>query len=287
MTVTVILYQFAQKFIGKRQKLNRKDKMPIITLTTDFGMRDPYVAAMKGVLRKLCPDVALDDLTHDIAPQDILEAALIDEAATPWYPENTVHLIVVDPGVGADRRPIAVRSGSHIFVAPDNGLLTLWLQQHPLEWAYEISPQAPGIATISNTFHGRDIFAPAAAWLAAGGDPTALGNLLSSLQQLDVPKPVTDDDNRIEGVVIHVDRFGNCITNIRQDMFEFSSAWNVYIGGNVLPLCSTYSDVEPGTPLALFGGSGRLEIAVNQGNAARQFGFTRMTPISANLKIPC
>ena len=254
--------------------------MPIITLTTDFGMRDPYVASMKGVLRKLCPKVFLDDLAHDIAPQDILEAALFVEAAMPWYPENTVHLIVVDPGVGTERRPVAARTGGHVFVVPDNGLLTFWLQKYPLEWAYEICPQAPGITAISKTFHGRDIFAPAAAWLATDGAPAALGNSLASLQHMDIPEPIKNSNTHINGVVIHIDRFGNCITNIRQDSCNLSSACSIHIGGNTLSLCSTYGDVPPGAPLALFGSSGRLEIAVNQGNAARQFGFARSTALS-------
>lgn len=252
--------------------------MPIITLTTDFGMRDPYVAAMKGVLRQFCPDAVIDDLTHDIAPQDVLEAALFLEAAVPWYPENAVHLVVVDPGVGTARRSVAVRAGGHFFVAPDNGLLSLWLGQHKLEWVYKISPLAPGVGNISNTFHGRDIFAPAAAWLANGGDPHALGEPAACLQQLDVPMPAVCGDH-ISGVIIHIDRFGNCMTNIRRGDVVVSPGCKVHVGKSALPLCGTYGDVAPGVPLALFGSSGRLEIAVNQGNAARLYTAARMMEI--------
>ena len=254
--------------------------MVTITLTTDFGMRDPYVAAMKGVLRQHCPEAMIDDLTHDIAPQDIIEAALFIEAAMPWYPEGSVHLVVVDPGVGTARRPIAVSTGSHIFVTPDNGLLSLWLNDHTLDWAYEINPAALNCDIISNTFHGRDVFAPAAAWLANGGNPAALGNTLSDLKQLDVPEPVHKDNNQIAGVILHVDRFGNCITNIRhEDSMVTAETQCAYAGDDRFPLCDTYSDTPPGAPLALYGSSERLEIAVNQGNAARQFGLTRWTPV--------
>ncbi len=254
--------------------------MPIITLTTDFGSRDPYVAAMKGVLRRHCPDVTIDDLTHEITPQDILETALFLEAAMPWYPEDTVHLVVVDPGVGTKRRPIAARAGGHIFVGPDNGLMTLWLLRHQLEWAFQIKAGTNANAVISNTFHGRDIFAPAAAWLANGGEPHALGEAIDSLQQLQLPLPKRDGPYRY-GVIIHIDRFGNCVTNIQREQEAHPSpGGTIHVGDHVFPLHTTYGDVDAGAPLALYGSSGRLEIAVNQGNAARQFGLARMMAVT-------
>ncbi len=251
--------------------------MTIITLTTDFGMRDPYVAAMKGVLRRHCPKATIDDLTHDIAPQDILEAALFIEAAIPWYPKGTVHLIVVDPGVGTARRPVAVSAGGHVFVGPDNGLLTLWLMRHKMDWAYQIRPDANNGVMISNTFHGRDIFAPAAAWLADGGAPEALGDAATSLDKLPLPTTRRDGKGRQAGVIIHIDHFGNCITNIqREGDTDGTIAGTVHVGDHIFPLHTTYGDVAPGAPLALYGSGNRLEIAVNQGNAARQFGLARM-----------
>ncbi|MCK5861111.1 MAG: SAM-dependent chlorinase/fluorinase [Candidatus Hydrogenedentes bacterium] len=252
--------------------------MPVITLTSDFGMRDPYAAAMKGVLRKHCPSVFIDDLTHDIAPQDILEAALFLEAAVPSYPEGTIHLVVVDPGVGTSRRAIAVGAGGHVFVAPDNGLLSLWLKKYLPDWIYEIDPAVVDAAAISNTFHGRDIFAPAAAWLANGGIPSRLGNELPHIKQLNIPDPIYTDDNQITGTILHIDRFGNCITNIRREEVE-TKIDSVHAGNHVIAFNNTYSDVPVHVPLALYGSGDRLEIAVNQANASRQLGLTRGTPV--------
>ena len=260
--------------------------MALITLTTDFGMRDPYVAAMKGVLRCLCPDAVIDDLSHDIAPQNILEAALFLEGAVPWYPANTIHLVVVDPGVGTLRRPVAVGADGHVFVAPDNGVLSLWLAEHSLDWAYQISPKALGNQAVSNTFHGRDIFAPAAARLACGHDPATLGEGVTDLQRIKIPEPEHTDDNRIAGAIIHIDRFGNCITNIRREKPSADVGCRVHIGDYAFPVHSTYGDVAPGTPLALYGSGNRLEIAVNQGNAALQFGFAHMASVILELPFP-
>jgi len=250
----------------------------MITLTTDFGVRDPYVAAMKGVLRRRCPGAIIDDLTHDIAPQDVLEAALFIEDAAPWFPDGTIHLVVVDPGVGTTRRPIAAGSGGHLFVCPDNGALTLWLGRHKLDWAYEIISDASATEMVSSTFHGRDIFAPAAAALANGGDPATLGKPVTDLVRIQIPAPDCYDKGRISGVIIHIDHFGNCITNIRRE-HNAVAAGAVYIGDCAFPLAKTYGDVPPGEPLALYGSGGRLEIAVNQGHAARQFGLAHMTQV--------
>lgn len=258
--------------------------MALITLTTDFGMRDPYVAAMKGVLRCHCPDAVIDDLSHDIAPQNILETALFLEGAVPWYPADTIHLVVVDPGVGTSRRPVAAGAGGHVFVAPDNGVLSLWLAAHPLDWAYQIDPKALGGNAISKTFHGRDIFAPVAARLACGHDPVTLGESVTDLQRIEIPEPEYTDDNRIAGVIIHIDRFGNCITNIHRDNPGAGMGCTVHIGDYIFPVHTTYGDVAPGTPLALYGSGARLEIAVNQGNAAQQFGFAQMA--SVTLTVP-
>ncbi len=226
--------------------------MSIITVTTDFGTRDPYVAAMKGVLRCHCPEAIIDDLSHEIAPQDILEAALFLEAAVPWYPKGSIHLVVVDPGVGTARRPVAACAGGHIFVGPDNGLLTLWLMRYELEWAYEIKTDAQNGVAISNTFHGRDIFAPAAAWLADGGAPDALGQAVTSLEKLRLPATKRDEKHRQVGVIIHIDRFGNCITNMQHDEEAVAEGTaEVHVGDHIFPLHSIYGDVMPGAPLAL------------------------------------
>jgi len=147
---------------------------PLVTLTTDFGHRDPYVAAMKGVLHQRCPAVHIEDLSHDLAPQDLIEAALFVEAAMPYYPPGTFHIVVVDPGVGTARRPLALKADGQYFICPDNGLMTLYLQQHPLETAHVITNPAWMLPEVSATFHGRDIFASAAAMLASGSSLEAV-----------------------------------------------------------------------------------------------------------------
>ena len=253
-----------------------------VTLTTDFGWRDPYVAAMKGVLLRGCPDeLRIIDLSHEIAPRDVLEGALFLAAALPYFPEGTVHLAVIDPGVGTARRPIAVTAAGQAVVCPDNGLLTLFARAHPLEQAHEIAAGRPARAAVSATFHGRDVFAPAAARLACG---EALGDLGPALDAreivaLDIPRP-RREGAVIRGEVIHVDRFGNAISNIDRATIGDAAVREVRAGGRVLGARRrTYSDVAEGEALALLGGSGQLEIAVNGGNASVQLGLGRGDPI--------
>lgn len=255
--------------------------MGIITLTTDFGTYDPYVAAMKGVLRRLCPDAVVDDLSHEIAPHDITEAMFFLEGAVPWYPLGAVHVVVVDPGVGTQRRPIALSTGGIILVGPDNGVFSVFLAASGADWTYAINPAAFGASEVSDTFHGRDIFAPAAAWLANGGEPARLGAPVTDPVMLHLPETVWQNDAPAVGCVVHIDRFGNCITNIRRrNESQAASSLRIGIGGHTLPLCRTYGDVLPGRPLALYGSGGRLEIAVNQGNAARLLGISRTDSVN-------
>lgn len=244
---------------------------PRITLTTDFGTRDPYVAAMKGVISTICPEAALFDLSHDIAPQAIAEGALFVAGAAPWFPAGTVHVVVVDPGVGSDRRAVAVRAGGQVFICPDNGLLTLFLRQHPVEEARFIEERRYMHTSISPTFHGRDVFAPVGAHVARGVPLAELGPAAERLVALDWPEPERLDDGRIRGVVVHVDRFGNLITNIPESMVraadvEAARVWAASRGP--WPVRRTYSDAPRGEALALFGSAGYLEIGVNGGSAA-------------------
>ncbi len=251
---------------------------PIITLTTDFGLRDPYVAAMKGVLLKHCPDARIVDLTHDIAPQDLMDAALFADTALPWFPEGTIHVLVVDPGVGTARRPIAARAGGQCFVFPDNGLLTLLFRKHAVEKACVITSCPFMPEEVSQTFHGRDIFAPAAAWLASGHGLGTLGPPTSMLVELDFPAHVAGANGSVHGEVVHIDRFGNCITNIPSALFGDAAVSHcavIHNGAKTLPLRGTYADVARGAALALAGSSGRIEIAVRNGNAAALLGLQR------------
>lgn len=188
----------------------------MITLTTDFGTSDGYVAAMKGVMLSIHPDARLVDVTHEIDPQDVMEAAFVLRTTTPFFPPGTVHLVVVDPGVGTDRRAVAVRSGDQWFVGPDNGVFPLVLDdKEPDEIRVLDNPDAWRSGTPSTTFHGRDIFAPVAAHLDAGRAPEDIGSSANDLRPLRWAMPITDSHS-VQGYVAHVDRFGNCITNIRR-----------------------------------------------------------------------
>ncbi|HNR30657.1 MAG TPA: SAM-dependent chlorinase/fluorinase [Candidatus Hydrogenedentes bacterium] len=248
----------------------------LITLTTDFGTRDSYVAAIKGVIHRVCPDARIEDLTHDIPPQDVWEAAFFLAGAAPWFPVGTVHLVVIDPGVGTARRPIAAAAGGQVFVCPDNGVLTVVLDRCDLERAHVIKNAAFMLPAVSATFHGRDIFAPAAARLAGGADIASAGPEVDRIVLLEVPDPKRRAGGVIEGEIIHVDRFGNAVTNIPDTMLDRAVAHTFEAGGTAIAsLSRTYGDAEPGAPLALIGSSGRLEIAINQGNAAEVLGLGR------------
>lgn len=256
----------------------------LVTLTTDFGTRDPYVGAMKGVLRSICDPLTIDDLSHEIAPQDILEAALFLEQSIPFYPPGSVHLVVVDPGVGTARRPLAVYTGGNYFVCPDNGLLSLCVEQGGAYVAHELTAPAYRLAGLSDTFHGRDLFAPAAAWLASGVSLEQLGPRVEDMAMITLPKAVRVGES-IHGEIIHVDRFGNCITNIGRGLLEEARGYRVVAGRIELAgIHAVYGAAPVNTALALFGGSGRLEIALRDGNASAGLELGRATPVTLN---PC
>lgn len=252
----------------------------MITLTTDFGLRDPYVAAMKGVIHSLCPQARIEDLTHEIAPQDVGEAAFFLAGASPWFPRETIHVAVVDPGVGTKRRSIAVRAGGQYFIGPDNGIFTVLLREFPLENAHVIESPAFMLHNVSPTFHGRDVFAPMAAHLANGATLLDVGPAAGPLTALNIPEPQTRPGGVVEGEVVRVDRFGNAISNIHRRLCSVDCGCTVRAGGAaVSELSRTYGDRRAGELLALFGSSGYLEIAVNQGSAADGFGLHRGAPV--------
>lgn len=248
----------------------------LVTLTTDFGNRDPYVAAMKGVVWGAAPGCCILDLSHEIAPHNILEGALFLASALPYFPRKTIHVAVVDPGVGTSRRPIVVSAEGQMVVCPDNGLLTLYTRQHPLVEARVITnPRFMG-EQISPTFHGRDIFAPTAGRLACGAAPAEVGEQIDEIKLLDIPIPIRDENRCIRGQVIHIDRFGNLITNIHRSIVGDAPPQGVRAQEHRFEnLRETYGDVASGEPLALFGSFDYLEIAVNQGDAASQLGLAR------------
>src|SRR5690349_18064561 len=191
----------------------------VIALVTDFGTRDHYAGTMKGVVLGICPDVTLVDITHEVPPHDVAAGAFELAASCRYFPQGTIFLVVVDPGVGSSRRGIAVDVGDYKFVAPDNGVLTLVLDETPPRKVVELTERRYARPTVSRTFEGRDRFAPAAAWLAKGVELSALGRPLADYHRLDVPVPEADADE-VRGVILRVDRFGNLVTNIDRRLLE-------------------------------------------------------------------
>src|SRR5215470_10374885 len=250
---------------------------PVIAMLTDFGTRDHYAGTMKGVALGICSDVTLVDISHDIAAHDVLGGALELATCYRYFPAGTIFLVVVDPGVGSTRRGLAVESGDYKFVAPDNGVLTAVLDEHPPRRAVELSDRRFARPTVSRTFEGRDRFAPAAAHLAKGIDLTALGRPAGEIHRLDLPKPLADGD-RISGAIVREDRFGNLITNIDRKTFDrlSGSRLEITVGDRqVSRVVSTYADVAPGEVCALFGSSDHLEIAANGASAANDLAVSR------------
>ena len=235
---------------------------PRITLLTDFGTRDGYVAAMKGVIARICPSAVVDDASHDIAHGDIVAAAYAVRRYFSVYPEHTIHVVVVDPEVGSARRAIAARTRGRVVVGPDNGVFSHVLDAH----AQIIELHTPQDA--SNTFHGRDLFAPAAAQIAKGLPWAMLGTATTEFVTLEFPQPTESG-----GVVVYIDRFGNLITNID------SPGTRIRIGDRVLDVKQTYADVAPGEVVALINSDHVLEIAVRNGSAADTLHFSRGTRV--------
>ncbi len=247
---------------------------PTIAFLTDFGTRDHYVGAMKGAALSICPNATLVDITHDIPPQDVLGGALELAAAFKYFPAGTVFVAVVDPGVGSARRGIAAAGGAYRFVAPDNGVLTLALREVAPATVVELTNRQYGRPTVSRTFEGRDRFAPAAAWLAAGVDLSALGPPVERVIEVEVPRPRVSDDD-VSGDVVRVDRFGNLVTIDRETVERFSRGSPVSVAIGVhrdMPVVGTYAEGRPGRLCALFGSSDHLEIALPGASAAEQLG---------------
>jgi S-adenosylmethionine hydrolase len=255
---------------------------PVIALLTDFGTRDHYAGTMKGVALGICPDATLVDITHDIPAHDVLSGALELAASYKYFPAGTIFLVVVDPGVGSVRRGIAVESGDFKFVAPDNGVLTAVLEEHPQRRAVELSDRRYARPTVSRTFEGRDRFAPAAAHLAKGIDLLALGRPAGAIHKLEIPHASVEAD-RISGQVLREDRFGNLITNIDRKTFEKLSGarLEIVVGDRqVERVVSTYADAARGEVCALFGSSDHLEIAANGASAASELALGRGAPVT-------
>ena len=255
---------------------------PIITLTTDFGTRDAFVGAMKGVMLGIAPDARLVDLTHEVAPHDVLEGALTLEAAVGFFPPGTVHLAVVDPGVGSSRRPLAVAAQGQFFVGPDNGLFSFALAGQGWS-AVCLEAAAYRPPRVSRTFHGRDVFAPAAAHLALGTPLPNFGRAVTDPVLIPWPTARRQGDGLV-GEVVHADRFGNLVTSVRAaDLEALGPAEALVVeleGEEVGSIVGCFADITAGGAGALVGGSDRLEIAVREGSAAASTGARRGSRIS-------
>ena len=247
----------------------------ILTLTTDFGSDGPYVAAVKGVVLGLAPDARLVDVSHSIAPQNILEGAFVLAGIVEAFPPGTVHLAIVDPGVGTDRRLIAVSLAEQWFVLPDNGLITGVARGRAPSGIWELANPALRRPTIAPTFHGRDILAPASAHLLNGGDPAELGPVRTRLHLLRNFDPVCDENGWV-GEVIFRDTFGNLVTNLSAEQVASRPRgdWVLEVAGNrVEGLVNTYGDRPPGTLVGLVGSAGWIEFAIVNGDAAHHLGI--------------
>jgi len=272
------------------------DQKPLVTLTTDFGTADGYVGTMKGVIFRIVPAARLVDISHQIGPQNVRQAAYVLYTAYPFFPSYTVHLVVVDPGVGSARRPIALRTPVGKFVGPDNGVFSYVMARERVEAIVELADPRYRLSQVSHTFHGRDIFAPAAAHLAAGVPITALGPPVHD--PVLIPSPRLEAiPGGIVGEVMHADHFGNVITSLgllewkgdelsldpafeqvgdkthMPQRFRAEDAVIAVVGQEIAGVCRTYADVEPDQVVALVGSEGHLEIAVREGNAARRLGL--------------
>ena len=255
-----------------------RTKQPLIVLMTDFGLQDPYAGIMKGVIAGISPHTTVIDLTHGISAQNILHGALLLGSSAPYFPDGTIFTAVVDPGVGTARNAIALVTEKQVFIAPDNGLLSAVMTTENIKECFAITNPSFMLAEKSATFHGRDVFSPAAAHLANGVKPSRLGKAVDpdSCIRIDLPEnSLCDSGSSWEGTVLYADVYGNLITSFTGDMItgKEDSAGIRTENGDILSVCRTYGDVAPGVALAYTGSSGFLEIAVRNGNASSMLGL--------------
>jgi S-adenosylmethionine hydrolase len=260
-----------------RGTMSISNSMPskIATLTTDFGLKDPYAAEMKAAILGICPNAVIVDVTHNIAKFNIRMGAYVLASAAPYFPKGTVHVAVVDPGVGTQRRPILIQTKQGFFVGPDNGILVLAAEKQDITRIHELSNPRFRLPKVSNTFHGRDIFSPAAAHLLNGVKPEEFGPEIREAAKPEFAK-IKRKNGVLVGEVLHVDGFGNIITNISE-----KEVAQIHVEASVsvelpscklkLKLCKAYGETNPRQPVALIGSHSFLEIALNQGNAAKKF----------------
>jgi len=259
-----------------------------ISILTDFGLKDGNVGVMKGVIWGIAPEVQISDLSHDIDPQNVQEAAFVLGRAAPYFPDGTIHLVVVDPGVGTERRPMAAQIGPYQFVGPDNGVVTRLMDRAKHEgWPTQVvhinNPEY-WLPEISHVFHGRDIFAPVAAHLATGVPLKAVGTPMDNPILLSLPLPTRIED-ALKGEVIYIDRFGSLVTNIRKPDFEGSEIRSIEVRSReILGMVNTFGDRPSGSLVALFSSTGDLIISVVNGSATQVLGGELRDRVTVNFQ---
>jgi len=256
---------------------------PIITLTTDYGTNDHLVGTMKGVILKINPDVTIVDISHNVTAYDLLDGALTIGSAYAYFPPKTVHVVVVDPGVGTERRPILVSAQNQYFIAPDNGVLSVIFEREDNVVVRHANVEHYYLSPVSKTFHGRDVFAPVAAWLTKGWQTPSMGDEINDYKKFSMPKP-KEADGALKGVVLRVDAFGNLITNFRSEHLAENAQENgnfkMQVGTHTVnKLVDTFAHGAAGEPIAYVGSGGFIEIGINKGSAARSLSLGRGTPV--------
>ena len=261
-------------------------KTPFITLITDFGEASVYVGIMKSVLLSINPECHIIDITHHISPQDREEAAFVLKSAHPFFPPDTIHLVVVDPGVGSARKPIIVETARSWFVGPDNGVFSFIFLEDQKKRVWEITNERYFLSPVSSTFHGRDIFAPIAAHISSGVSILEIGKELRDFVQLEGLEPEVHQD-MLKGRIVFIDHFGNLVSNISHKLFTRvvgKNPFQIIVGNRVLRrIYPTYSDAEDGEVFSLFGSSGQLEISVRQGNCQKLLNVSKGLQVSVKV----
>jgi len=271
--------------------------MRFISLLTDFGLSDAYVGVMKGVVASINPDARIIDICHDIAPQDVRAAAFLLASSYSYFPPGTIHVAVVDPTVGSARAALCVQAGDYFFIGPDNGVVSAACYKAGRPKIYRLENEKYFLKNRSRTFHGRDIFAPAAAHLSAGAPIESMGRRMRSMKRIRLPRPTVRHGSKkneqwVRGKIIHIDRFGNLITNIEPETLQKAfprrnrRTLNIICSGHAIRgVSETYSDVAPGRALALVGSYGLVEISVRDRNASSSLGVERGDRIEIGLKL--
>jgi len=258
----------------------------LITLTTDFGLADHFVGTMKGVILGIAPRATIVDITHEIAPFQVNEGGFAIAQAYRYFPKGTVHVVVVDPGVGTSRRAVLTEAAGQYFVAPDNGVLTMIYEAETRHKVRAITNAKLALATISRTFHGRDVFAPAAAHLVRGVPPATFGKIIHDYVRLFTLKPTRIARCVWSGTILWIDRFGNLITNLHIDDFPDVKTQSIELRvglEKVQHFARTFSEAEPGALVAIAGSYGYIEVAANQASAARKLGCDAGSPVELEI----